>query len=160
MDDMQTKVAETEQEHLRGGQESPDMEVFREQWRENVAMNDLINAVGALCTQLFFLIGELTTRNELAEQANRHLEDIRNNVRGIADCIHGTVYDDASVKINTGLDDLVSDMADALHAGNGDGIGDSLGQISTDIGCACDPQTDHRMKVHVSGELANYPQPY
>lgn len=156
MSDLEKTQDIEQQEHLKGGQESPDMEMFREQWRKDSALRDLIGGVGALCTQLFFLVGELTTQNGLAEQMNASLADIRDNVQGIADCIHGAVYDDVSVKINTGLDDLVSDMADALHASNGDSVGDSLGQISTDIGCACDPEADTRVRVDVDGLIHQY----
>lgn len=174
------------QEHLTDGQNSPDMESFREQWRKDSALRDLINGVGALCTQMFFLVGELTSRNELAERTNGYLEDIRNNVSDIASELsttrgtHGETIannldaiaeaflavvngdrnlsvDGAVQMFNDNLDHLER-IADNLSTEDGFSVASALDKIGDGIDLISDPNEDSRtLKVSVNGDIANHP---
>lgn len=97
--------ATQEQEHLRGGQESPDMAQFREQWNKDSLMLRLINTVGALCTQQFLtnqsletLISEL---QRIGDEANELSNLQMRTCFRQADYFHDLVYDDGvSIKVN------------------------------------------------------------
>lgn len=174
-----------DQEHLKGGQESPDMQAFREQWAKCSQMHDLINGVGALCTQLFFLVNELNERNTLATQTNELLEDIRNNVEDIASALHTTrgrhgetvannidaiaeafldvVNGDRDLSINgvvqTSNDKLdnLERIADNLSTEDGFSVASALDKIGDNIDLVSNPTEDAMLRVHIDGDIMNHP---
>ena len=77
----ETKTQAT-QETLKGGQESPDMAERRKQWRQNGLMLDLIGAIGAVSTQMFFINQELSSLTETAETL---IEEVRSGNEYAAD---------------------------------------------------------------------------
>lgn len=117
-----TKEAKTQttQEPLKGGQESPDMAEFRKQWRQNGLLLDLIGAIGAVSTQMFFINQELSSLTETAESL---IEEVRSGNKYAAD-ISAQLHDErirpsdepaASFGTSIGL---VADAMTAFHNGD------------------------------------------
>lgn len=185
MSDLEKTQDIEQQEHLKGGQESPDMQEFREQWKKYSQMHDLINGVASLCTQLFFLVNELNERNTLATQTNGLLEDIRNDVEDIASELHTTrgqhgetvannidaiaeaitdlVNGDRELPItgevqtsNDKLDNLER-IADNLSTEDGFSVASALDQINDSIDLVSSPTEDARLRVHIDGDIMNHP---
>lgn len=175
----------TQEQHLNGGQESPDMAELREQWEKYSQMHDLINGVGALCTQLFFLVNELNERNTLAAQTNELLEDIRNDVEDIASALrttrgqHGETVANNIDAIAEAITDLVNGdrelpitgevqtsndkldnlerIADNLSTEDGFSVASALDKVSDSIDLVTNPAEDARLRVHIDGDIMNHP---
>lgn len=151
------------------------MKNFRELVHEYGLARDLINAVNALSTQQFFTVQGLSEMcelqsatikalNLLIEELQKHNEadlDINRARMRIAwqaaDDFHDVMREDASIKVDTGLDDLLSG---ALYSNDGAGLADSLGNIDNNIHLVTadiNNDNDARLKVHVDGDVTNHP---
>lgn len=151
-----------EQEHLQGGQESTDMAAFRERMHDDLMTYKLISAIGNLCQFVGFLndsIGDLIEETKKFDSVMT--ENVRisaRSTRHIMDDMHDVVKGHERVHVDTeGCYNALSDIVDALHDHDGDSIGESIGAIRTDFGCACDPDADTQMKVRIDGDIMNHP---
>lgn len=155
-------MAESNNQVLHPTGESEDMTAFRDRVHGDLMTYRLISAIGNLCQFVGFLndsIGELIEETKKFDAVMT--ENIRisaRSTRHIMDDMHDVVKGHERVHVDTeGCYNALSDIVDALHDHDGDSIGESIGAIRTDFGCACDPDADTQMKVRIDGDIMNHP---
>ena len=159
---------ETQQQHLQGGQESPDMGEFRERLHDELMHRERIIAIGNICMHLEFLTDAFNAMVEKQQETNDTLKTIQAMLQDENENSIGVIASDADsqlsginnrlagVVVESGnINEAIQGVETALYP-HGSSIGNSLLSIAAEVKRTCDPDEDHRVKVYVDGDIHPY----